>query len=237
MVAREVARADRSVSVCGCVCVCVRYLKATLRGRTMASPAHTGQGCGAKPRPNNAGAAEGCDLETEADCDNSLAERRGGHLVSVATSQLVNVTVPLASPPHPTPPARLFLITPLFSFLWKANTKRSLVNLLRFYSSQPQLLISVLREKALFGWVTISLLHVVGITRCQHLYRKLGHGIWTWRHGQEKPLVFRDKVTFDVDELKEIFGHLVNSPTGKYSHIFHSYRCERYVVFSWTSQQ
>lgn len=42
--------------------------------------------CGTKPRPNNAGAAEGCDLEMEADCDNSLAERRGGHLVSVAMS-------------------------------------------------------------------------------------------------------------------------------------------------------
>ncbi|CAB1441957.1 unnamed protein product [Pleuronectes platessa] len=35
-----------------------------------------GLGCGTKPRPNNAGAAEGCDLETGADCDNSLAERR-----------------------------------------------------------------------------------------------------------------------------------------------------------------
>lgn len=57
-----------------------------------------GPGCGTKPRPNNAGAAEGCDLETGADCDNSLAERRGGHLVSVATSQRVNVTVP--EPPH-----------------------------------------------------------------------------------------------------------------------------------------
>ncbi|CAK6971094.1 unnamed protein product [Scomber scombrus] len=45
-----------------------------------------GLGCGTKPRPNNAGAAEGCDLETAADCDNSLDERRGGHLVSVATS-------------------------------------------------------------------------------------------------------------------------------------------------------
>lgn len=45
-----------------------------------------GLGCGTKPRPNNAGAAEGCDLETGTDCDNSLAERRGGHLVSVATS-------------------------------------------------------------------------------------------------------------------------------------------------------
>lgn len=35
--------------------------------------------------------------------------------------------------------------------------------------------------------------------------------------------MFRDEATFDVDELKEIFGHVVNSPTGKRSRVLHSY--------------
>ncbi|KAI9525727.1 hypothetical protein NQZ68_002273 [Dissostichus eleginoides] len=36
-----------------------------------ASLSDNGPGCGTKPRPNNAGAAEGCDLETASGCDNS----------------------------------------------------------------------------------------------------------------------------------------------------------------------
>lgn len=86
------------------------------------------QGCGAKPRPNNAGAAEGCDLETEADCDNSLAERRGGHLVSVATSQLVNVTVPVDAPPTRQP----FLNDLLVCISLKSKYQRSPVHFCAF---------------------------------------------------------------------------------------------------------
>lgn len=85
MVAREVARADQCASVC--VCVCIQYLKATLHRWTMAVPAHTGPWVVAPSRdPIIPVPLRGCDLETRADCDNSLAERQGGHLVCVATS-------------------------------------------------------------------------------------------------------------------------------------------------------
>lgn len=94
MVAREVARAVQWARVCVCS---VSQSHASPLDNGSAGP-HWALGCGTKPRANNAGAAEGCDLETRADCDNSLAEWRGGRLVSVATSQCVNVTVLLAHP-------------------------------------------------------------------------------------------------------------------------------------------
>lgn len=49
--------------------------------------------------------------------------------------------------------------------------------------------------------------------------------------------MFRDEATFDVDELKEIFGHLVNSPTGKRSRVLHSYIDVKDTSSFFSSQQ
>lgn len=133
MVAREVARAGQSVCtrVCAGVCACGISKPHFTVGQWHRRPTLE-RGCGAKPRPNNAGAAEGCDLETEADCDNSLAERRGGHLVSVATSQLVNVTVPVDAPPAHQP----FLNHLLVFISLKSKYQSSCVCFLCFYLSK-----------------------------------------------------------------------------------------------------